>query len=34
MKRPVDAELAKRKVLDYCLRKGALCAGIADLDAI
>ncbi|HXN88594.1 MAG TPA: hypothetical protein VN890_04475, partial [Methylocella sp.] len=34
MKRPVDAVLAKRKVLDYCLRKGALCAGIADLDAI
>src|ERR1700738_4616897 len=34
MKRPVDAVLAKRKVLDYCLRKGALCAGMADLDAI
>jgi epoxyqueuosine reductase QueG len=34
MKKTVDAAAAKRKVLDYCLRKGALCAGIADLDAI
>lgn len=34
MRRPVDAAVAKRRIIDYCLRKGALCAGIADLNAI
>jgi hypothetical protein len=34
MKQPLDAGSAKRKVIDYCLRKGALCAGVADLHAI
>ncbi len=33
-KKTIDAEEAKRAVLDYCLRKGALAAGVADLDAI
>lgn len=30
----IDAEDAKRAILDYCLRKGALAAGVADLDAL
>ncbi len=29
-----DATEAKQTVLDYCLRKGALAAGVADLDAL
>jgi len=29
-----DPEEAKKQVLDYCLKKGALAAGVADLDAI
>ena len=33
-KRDIDPEEAKKKVLEYCLRKGALAAGVADLDAI
>lgn len=33
-KREIDPEEAKKKLLEYCLRKGALVAGVADLDAI
>jgi epoxyqueuosine reductase QueG len=29
-----SAEDAKKTILDYCLRKGALAAGVADLDAL
>ena len=36
MKKPrvVDPAAAKKAILDYCLKKGALAAGIADLAAI
>ncbi len=30
----IDGETAKRAILDYCARKGALAAGVADLDAL
>jgi hypothetical protein len=30
----IDAEDAKKTILDYCLRKGALAAGVADLAAL
>src|SRR5258706_2608631 len=30
----IDPQAAKQAILDYCLRKGALVAGIADLAAI
>ena len=27
---PADAQSAKQAIIDYCLRKGALVAGVAD----
>ncbi len=30
----IDPEQAKQTILDYCRRKGALAAGVADLDAL
>lgn len=30
----IDPEKAKQTILDYCRRKGALAAGVADLDAL
>ncbi len=30
----IDAHKAKEQILDYCRRKGALVAGVADLDAL
>ena len=30
-KEKIDPEAAKRDILAYCLRKGALAAGVADL---
>jgi epoxyqueuosine reductase QueG len=30
----VDAKEAKQAILDYCLRKGALAAGVADVEAL
>ena len=30
----IDPVAAKQAIIDYCLRKGALVAGIADLEAI
>ena len=30
----IDPETAKKSVLEYCLRKGALAAGVADLAAL
>ena len=32
--RKLDPEETKQSILAYCLRKGALAAGVADLDAI
>jgi hypothetical protein len=29
----VDPQAAKKAIIDYCLRKGALVAGVADLAA-
>lgn len=33
-KAEIDPEAAKQEILAYCLRKGALAAGVADLEAI
>jgi hypothetical protein len=36
MKKPsdIDPVAAKQAIIEYCLRKGALVAGVADLDAV
>ena len=33
-KNDIDPQAAKKAVLDYCLKKGALVAGVADIKAV